>query len=150
MRITPPCPVAGAPAGSHQGAYGREVRDDGAEPVEVRRVYDPPTDDDRKRVLVDRMWPRGVKKQADAFDEWMPAVAPSTGLRRWYRHEPDRFAEFRRRYREELAEPERREAVERLRDLARDAGVVLLTATRDPARSHAAVLAEVLGEELAP
>jgi uncharacterized protein YeaO (DUF488 family) len=150
MRITPPCLVAGAPAGSHRAPYGREVRDGGAEPVAVRRVYDPPTDDGRKRVLVDRMWPRGVKKEADAFDEWMPAVAPSTGLRRWYRHDPDRFAEFRRRYREELAEPERRAAVERLDEIARGTGLVLLTATRDPSLSHAAVLAEVLGEELGP
>jgi uncharacterized protein YeaO (DUF488 family) len=126
------------------------VRDDGAGPVVVRRVYDPPADDGRPRVLVDRLWPRGVKKQADAFDEWMPAVAPSAELRKWYRHEPGRFAEFRRRYREELAEPKRREAVERLGELARDAGVVLMTATRDPVLSHAAVLAELLREQLGP
>jgi len=135
-------------ARSPRKAYGREVCDDGSGSVVVRRVYDPPADDGRARVLVDRLWPRGVKKQTDAFDEWLPAVAPSPELRKWYRHEPGRFDEFRRRYRDELAEPERREAVERLGELARDAGVVLLTATRDPAFSHAAVLAEVLGEEL--
>ena len=136
------------PARSPGKAYGREVCDDGSGPVVVRRVYDPSADDGRARVLVDRLWPRGVKKETDAFDEWMPVVAPSTELRKWYRHEPGRFAEFRRRYREELAEPERREAVERLGELARDAGVMLLTATRDPALSHAAVLAELLLEDL--
>jgi uncharacterized protein YeaO (DUF488 family) len=135
-------------ARSPTNIYGREVRDDGAESVVVRRVYDPPADDGRARVLVDRLWPRGVKKETDAFDEWLPEVAPSPELRKWYRHDPGRFAEFRRRYREELAEPERREAVERLGELARDAGVILLTATRDPALSHAAVLAELLLEEL--
>jgi uncharacterized protein YeaO (DUF488 family) len=148
--LAPRAVITARPAGSHTNTYGREVRGDGSGPVVVRRVYDPPADDERARVLVDRLWPRGVKKQTDAFDEWTPAVAPSPELRRWYRHEPGRFDEFRRRYREELAEPERREAVERLVELARDAGVVLLTATRDPALSHAAVLAEVLGEELGP
>jgi uncharacterized protein YeaO (DUF488 family) len=138
------------PARSPGKAYGREVCDDGSGPVVVRRVYDPSADDGRARVLVDRLWPRGVKKETDAFDEWLPAVAPSPELRKWYRHEPGRFAEFRRRYREELAEPERCEAVERLGELAQASGVVLLTATRDLALSHAAVLAEVLGEELGP
>ncbi len=132
-------------AGSPTNTYGREVRDAGAGSVVVRRVYDPPEDDGRARVLVDRLWPRGVKKQTDAFDEWLPAVAPSPELRKWYRHDPGRFDEFRRRYREELAEPARREAVERLGELAR-AGVILLTATRDPALSQAAVLAELLTE----
>jgi uncharacterized protein YeaO (DUF488 family) len=148
--LAPRAVITACPAGSHTNTYGREMRGDGSGPVVVRRVYDPPEDDGRARVLVDRLWPRGVKKQTDAFDEWMPAVAPSPGLRKWYRHEPGLFAEFCRRYREELAEPERRETVERLVELARDAGVVLLTATRDPALSHAAVLAEVLGEELGP
>lgn len=114
----------------------------------VRRVYDPPEVDGRARVLVDRLWPRGLSKRPATLDEWLTTVAPSAELRNWYRHEPGRFAEFRRRYREELAEPARREAVERLGELARETGLVLLTATRDPALSHAAVLAEVLAEEL--
>nr|WP_211362324.1 DUF488 family protein [Pseudonocardia cypriaca] len=112
------------------------------------RVYDPPAGDGRARVLVDRLWPRGVAKDAAALDEWLRAVAPSAELRKWYRHEPGRFAEFRRRYREELNEPERRNAVERLGELARTSGVVLLTATRDPASSNAAVLVDVVQEEL--
>jgi uncharacterized protein YeaO (DUF488 family) len=124
------------------------VRADDTSPVVVGRVYGPPADDRRARVLVERLWPRGMGKQADVFDEWMPAVAPSTELRTWYRHGPGRFAEFRRRYRDELAGPQHRDAVERLGELARAGGVVLLTATRDPDRSHAAVLAELLLEKL--
>jgi uncharacterized protein YeaO (DUF488 family) len=124
------------------------VRKDETAPVVVGRVYDPPPDDRRGRVLVDRLWPRGIAKRAEVFDEWMPEVAPSTELRTWYRHEPGRFAEFRRRYRDELAGPQHRDAVQRLGELARAGGVVLLTATRDPDRSHAAVLAELLLEEL--
>jgi uncharacterized protein YeaO (DUF488 family) len=124
------------------------VRKADRERVAVGRVYDPPAGDGRARVLVDRLWPRGVAKDAAALDEWMAAVAPSAELRKWYGHEPGRFAEFRRRYREELAEPQRRDAVERLGELARTGGVVLLTATKDPALSNAAVLAEALREEL--
>lgn len=117
------------------------------DPVVIGRVHDPPAADGRVRVLVDRLWPRGLRKDGGAFDEWVTAVAPSTELRRWYGHDPERFAEFRRRYREELARPQLRDAVERLRGLARGGGgLVLLTATRDPALSHAAVLAEVLAE----
>ena len=122
--------------------------DDDAGPVVVSRVYDPPVDDGRTRVLVDRLWPRGLSKQADAFDEWIPEVAPSSELRRWYGHEPGRFAEFRCRYRIELAKPQRRDAMERLGGLARDTGLVLLTATRAPVLSHAAVLAELLLDKL--
>ena len=126
------------------------MREDDTGPVAIGRVYDPPADDRRTRVLVDRLWPRGLSRQADAFDEWMQAVAPSAELRKWYRHDPDRFAEFRRRYREELAEPQRRDVVERLGELAQATGLVLLTATREPVLSHAAVLAELLLEELGP
>jgi uncharacterized protein YeaO (DUF488 family) len=120
----------------------------GPERVAIGRVYDPPAGDGRARVLVDRLWPRGVPKQAAGLDEWLRDVAPSAELRKWYRHEPERFAEFRRRYREELAQPQRRDAVERLGELARSGGVVLLTATKDPALSNAAVLAEAVQEGL--
>ena len=116
--------------------------------VAIGRVYDPPAGDGRARVLVDRLWPRGLAKDAAALDEWLRDVAPSAELRKWYRHEQGRFAEFRRRYREELAEPQRRDAVERLGELARTSGVVLLTATKDLTSSNAAVLAEALEEEL--
>ncbi len=110
--------------------------------VRVRRVYDPPGPDDGLRVLVDRLWPRGVAK--GAVDEWDKAVAPSTELRRWYGHEVDKFDTFRERYVAELQAPEPAAALARLRDLARSGPVTLLTATRDVEHSQAAVLAEQL------
>ncbi|QFG22625.1 DUF488 domain-containing protein [Actinomadura sp. WMMB 499] len=115
---------------------GRDVR--------VRRVYEPAAEEDGKRVLVDRVWPRGLSKDEARLDAWAKDVAPSTELRKWYGHDPDRFAEFERRYRDELAEPERAAALDRLRDLAATGTVTLLTATRDAARSQAAVLADRL------
>jgi uncharacterized protein YeaO (DUF488 family) len=111
--------------------------------VRVRRVYDPPAPEDGVRVLVDRVWPRGLSRDRAALDLWCREIAPSTELRRWYGHDPGRFAEFRRRYLAELDEPGRRAAWDELR--ARATGgrpLTLLTATRDPDISHAAVLAE--------
>ena len=75
--------------------------------VRTRRVYDDPSPEDGTRVLVDRIWPRGLAKARAGIDEWARAVAPSTELRRWYGHDPARFEEFRRRYQAELAEPVR-------------------------------------------
>jgi uncharacterized protein YeaO (DUF488 family) len=113
--------------------------------VRVRRVYGDDDDaDDAARVLVDRLWPRGVKRVDARLDEWLRDVAPSTELRRWYGHVPARFEEFARRYRAELARPPAAEAVEQLRSLARTRPVTLLTATRDVERSGATVLREHL------
>ncbi|MFI6926359.1 DUF488 domain-containing protein [Nonomuraea spiralis] len=112
--------------------------------VRVRRVYEEPAADDGARVLVDRLWPRGLSKADAHLDEWCKQVAPSTELRTWYRHDPDRFAEFGRRYRGELEEPERAEAVAHLRELAGKGPLTLLTATREPEISEAAVLADLL------
>jgi uncharacterized protein YeaO (DUF488 family) len=109
--------------------------------VRVRRVYDPPEPADGRRVLVDRFWPRGLSKTAAALDEWVKAVAPSDELRRWYGHEPARFAAFQERYGAELQAADRADAVAHLRDLARSGPLTLLTATRDVEHSQAAVLA---------
>ncbi|MCZ7430344.1 DUF488 domain-containing protein [Streptomyces sp. WMMC1477] len=114
--------------------------------VRVRRVYETPGADDGKRVLVDRLWPRGLSRQAAALDAWAKDVAPSDGLRRRYGHDPERCADFVRDYRAELREPGRREAVERLRELAGGSRLTLLTATREVARSHVPVLLEALRE----
>ncbi|HUB39838.1 MAG TPA: DUF488 family protein [Streptosporangiaceae bacterium] len=115
------------------------------EKVRVRRVYDDPEPSDGIRVLVDRLWPRGLTKAKAALDDWCKDVAPSDELRKWYRHDPDRFAEFSRRYQRELEDPLRTEALERLRSLSHDQQhLTLLTATRDPAASEAAVLAGLL------
>jgi uncharacterized protein YeaO (DUF488 family) len=112
--------------------------------IQVRRVYDQPEPADGARVLVDRIWPRGISKDAARLEEWAKDVAPSTELRRWYGHDPDRFEEFRRRYLAELDQPEPRAAVSRLRALAARGPVTLLTATRALSLSQAAVLADYL------
>jgi uncharacterized protein YeaO (DUF488 family) len=114
--------------------------------VRVRRVYDPPDPADGHRVLVDRLWPRGLSKSAAALDEWVRAVAPSDELRRWYGHEADKFAAFRDRYGTELQAPERAQALAHLRQLAGSGPLTLLTATKDVEHSQAAVLAARLQE----
>lgn len=112
-------------------------------PVRVRRVYDAPSPDDGRRVLVDRVWPRGVRKDDLPHDEWLRDVAPSTELRKWFGHDPSRFAEFRRRYRAEL---DGNEALDHLREMAGAGPLTLITATKDVDHSHATVLAELLEE----
>ena len=123
----------------HDGA-----RDTGGAGVRCKRVYEEATAADGTRVLVDRVWPRGVRKTDARLDAWLREVAPSTELRRWYGHEPERYPEFRRRYLAELREPARHEALAELSRLAADGPLTLLTATRDVAHSQAAVLAERL------
>ena len=115
-------------------------------PVRVVRVYDEPGPEDGTRVLVDRLWPRGLKKDGAALDHWCRDVAPSTELRRWYGHDADRFAEFADRYRAELDDADHAEAVSALRRLASaPGGLTLLTATRSLDLSHATVLAATIG-----
>ena len=112
--------------------------------VKVRRVYDSPARGDGTRVLVDRIWPRGLTKAKADLDEWCKVVAPSTELRKWYSHDPARFEEFTRRYRAELKDAVRSEALDHLRSLARRRNLTLLTATKSPEISEAEVLAEML------
>jgi uncharacterized protein YeaO (DUF488 family) len=112
--------------------------------VRARRVYEQAGPSDGKRVLVDRLWPRGLAKEKAHLDEWLKAVAPSDELRRWYGHQPAKFAEFKRRYETELTEPDRAEALRHLRDEAQTGPVTLLTATRDLEHSEAAVLVQLL------
>jgi uncharacterized protein YeaO (DUF488 family) len=115
--------------------------------VRVGRVYDERTAQDGTRVLVDRLWPRGLTKNRADLDEWCKQIAPSAALRRWYGHDPDRFTEFARRYRLELDDPERVERLQHLRELARRQTLTLLTATRQVDTSEAAVLADLLDAE---
>jgi uncharacterized protein YeaO (DUF488 family) len=112
--------------------------------IRVRRAYDPPVPEDGTRVLVDRVWPRGLRKDAARLDDWAKDVAPSSELRTWYGHDPAKFGEFRRRYTAELAQPGPQAALGRLRALAAKGPVTLLTATRDIDISQAAVLAQLL------
>jgi uncharacterized protein YeaO (DUF488 family) len=112
--------------------------------VEVRRVYEGDPGDGVHRVLVDRLWPRGVAKDRAPVDQWAKDVAPSTELRRWYGHDPARFEEFARRYRKELARPPAAGALAELRARVAKSRVALVTATRDVEHSGARVLQEVL------
>lgn len=114
--------------------------------VRVRRIYDAPATDDGIRVLVDRVWPRGIRKEAAAIDEWAKDVAPSTELRKWYGHVPEKFAQFEARYRDELASQAGQGALDHLRTLAKSDALTLVTATRDVDHSQAAVLARLLQE----
>ncbi|MFX0575137.1 DUF488 domain-containing protein [Nocardia nepalensis] len=110
--------------------------------VDYRRIYEAPIPSDGTRVLVDRVWPRGIRKADAHLDEWMRDIAPSTELRKWYGHQPERFDEFRRRYLAELRDAQHRDAVAHLREIASEHPVTLLTATRDVDHSQAAVLAD--------
>lgn len=106
--------------------------------VALKRVYDEPAANDGARLLVDRVWPRGVSKERAALDGWLKELAPSTKLRQWYGHDPARWEEFRRRYRGELRS--RRPMIESLRSLATGKRVTLLYASRDAVRNNAQVL----------
>jgi uncharacterized protein YeaO (DUF488 family) len=112
--------------------------------VQVRRVYDPKKRGDGTRVLVDRIWPRGLTKVKADLHEWCKEVAPSTELRKWYNHDRRRFKEFRRLYHLELKQPDRSDALGHLRELAEKRTLTLLTATKEPDISEAEVLAETL------
>jgi uncharacterized protein YeaO (DUF488 family) len=107
----------------------------------LKRVYEPARPSDGVRVLVDRLWPRGLSRADARLTLWLKEVAPSTGLRTWFSHQPERFAEFSRRYRRELAgDP----ALSDLRRLGRGRTVTLLYAARDPEINHATVLLQLL------
>ena len=110
--------------------------------VTSKRVYDSAEPGDGYRVLIDRMWPRGVSRERARLDEWARELAPSSELRKWFHHDPERFDEFRSRYREELHE--RRPLLEELRRRARDGPVTLLYAARDREHNDAVVLEELL------
>jgi uncharacterized protein YeaO (DUF488 family) len=110
--------------------------------VSSKRIYDAAGPGDGYRVLVDRLWPRGVSRERARLDEWARELAPSSELRKWFNHEPERFDEFRSRYRDELRE--RRPQVEELRRRGRDGPVTLLYAARDREHNEAVVLEELV------
>ena len=113
-----------------------------SQPVRLKRAYESPSAEDGTRVLIDRLWPRGLKKADAAIDHWMKELAPSTELRKWFGHDPVRWDEFRRRYSAELGEHE--EALFRLRDMAHKGVVTLVYAAHDEAHNDAVVLREIL------
>jgi uncharacterized protein YeaO (DUF488 family) len=118
--------------------------------VNVRRIYESALATDGTRVLVDRLWPRGLTKEKARIDQWCKAIAPSAQLRKWYGHDPQLFEEFSRRYRTELEAPEAAAVLGRLRSLADRGPLTLLTATKEPSISEAAVLRSLIREPLQP
>lgn len=111
---------------------------------QLKRAYAPPDAGDGTRVLVDRLWPRGLSKAQAHIDLWLKEVAPSAELRTWFGHDPQRFDEFRRRYLLELRNEAAGQALKQLRDLAQQGTVTLIVAARDAAHSDGAVLLEML------
>jgi len=112
------------------------------EMVVVKRVYEPAAPSDGVRILVDRLWPRGLTKRAAAANEWLKEVAPSTELRKWFGHDPNKWPEFRRRYRSELRAHQ--DALHRIANLAARRRVTILFGAKDSAHNEAVVLAAVL------
>jgi uncharacterized protein YeaO (DUF488 family) len=112
------------------------------ENVRLKRAYEPASRADGTRVLIDRLWPRGVKKTEAKIDEWMKEIAPSAGLRKWFAHDPDRWAEFRRRYKEELKDHD--DQIARLRAMAEKGRLTLVFAAHDEAHNDAVVLRDLL------
>jgi uncharacterized protein YeaO (DUF488 family) len=110
--------------------------------LRLKRVYEPATDSDGQRILVDRLWPRGLTKKAAAVDEWMKDIAPSTALRRWFSHDPERWPEFRRRYKRELAASG--DLVKMIAAKAARRRVTLVYAARDEEHNDATVIAAVV------
>ena len=110
--------------------------------IHIKRIYEAPAKDDGYRLLVDRVWPRGISKVDAHLDEWSKDIGPSTELRKWFGHEPPKYAEFKKRYVKELKE--QREELDRIRGLARKERVCLLYGAKDEEHNQAVVLREVL------
>jgi uncharacterized protein YeaO (DUF488 family) len=109
--------------------------------IEIKRAYEPPSSKDGKRILVDRLWPRGVRKDTASLDLWSKDIAPTPSLRMWFDHRADRFVEFKQRYRDELKSNPA--VTEVLKKIGRS-NATLVYAARDPAVNHAVVLAQFL------
>ena len=112
--------------------------------IQIKRVYEPPAKTDGHRILIDRLWPRGIKKADLPFDTWEKDLAPSPALRKAFAHKPENFATFRAAYRAELRKPPSQEKLRALAQLAKKDTVTLLYAARDPQINHAVVLLSAL------
>jgi uncharacterized protein YeaO (DUF488 family) len=115
-------------------------------PVLLKRAYEPPSIDDGERYLVERLWPRGVAKKDLALTDWLRDIAPSTELRKWYGHIEERWPEFARRYKQELAAPEKQAVLSDLAQIARAGNITLVFATRVAELSGAKVLKDLIGK----
>ena len=114
--------------------------------LRVKRVYDKKEASDGKRILVDRLWPRGLRTEDAAIDEWLKEISPSDELRQWFNHDPKKWDEFRHRYRKELSSPEKREILERIAKQAAHSDITLVYGARETQYNNAHVLEELIGE----
>jgi uncharacterized protein YeaO (DUF488 family) len=117
-------------------------------PIAIKRAYETASARDGYRVLVDGLWPRGIAKAQLKIDAWMREIAPSAALRIWYGHKPEKWEEFRKKYRAELSKAPRKALLDELVERARKEQVTLVFGARDAERSNAAVLAEMIRAEL--
>ena len=115
--------------------------------IQMKRVYDEPEPGDGTRVLIDRLWPRGLSKEQAKIDIWLKDIAPSNELRKWFGHDPEKFAQFRQRYAQELTSAIAQEALQKLRAMAEKGLVTLLYAAHDGEHSNAIVLRDILLQE---
>jgi uncharacterized protein YeaO (DUF488 family) len=111
--------------------------------IKIKRIYDIASSKDGKRILVDRLWPRGIKKDEARIDEWLKDIAPSNELRQWFSHDPSKWKEFKKRYKEELQN--KSEMLDRISEMARTGTITLLFAAKDIEHNNAVVLQEILG-----
>lgn len=116
--------------------------------IQVKRAYEAPGRDDGYRVLVDRLWPRGISKDKLKINAWMKEIAPSAELRKWYGHEPEKWPEFRKRYRVELREQPASDLLKELVERARKGKVTLVIGAKDAEHANGAVIAEMVREKM--
>ncbi len=112
--------------------------------ITIKRVYDPPAEKDGERILVDRLWPRGLKKEAARLSSWLKDLGPTTELRKWFGHDPSRWEEFRRRYETELQHPEKQAVLRDLVARSRKGTVTLVFGAKDEIRNNAVVLRDLI------
>lgn len=112
--------------------------------IQLKRIYEHADVNDGCRILVDRLWPRGISKEKAQLDHWMKDLAPSDALRKWYRHDPQKFEEFKTRYKKELQETERKELLSQLLTISEQQKITLLFAAKDEQYNQAVILKEIL------
>ena len=112
--------------------------------LKLKRVYENKEPGDGVRILVDRLWPRGLTKESAGIDEWGREIAPSSELRKWFAHQPDKWDEFKQRYKNELSAPDKKQLLDSIRKKVRDGTITLVYAAKDTEHNNAVVLKEVL------
>lgn len=110
--------------------------------IKVKRIYDPPSPDDGKRILIDRLWPRGMKKEKAHIDEWLKEISPSNELRKWYSHDPAKWTEFKKRYRAEISK--QTELLKKIKNEGKKGTVTLLFSTKELELNNAVALKEII------